>query len=131
MKRILSIVFCLAFIMLFNACREEMKVTSVKLNGVTDSTIVTKIDGHEIVFSIKEATFDNGMVMAGDSVTVHYVGDMGQGTARALLIKLIPRKGHVVNAVYDPSKELKTDSLSDTDLKSMHEAIEFAKRHRK
>jgi len=131
MKRIISIVFCFAFMMLFYACREEMKVTSVKLNGVTDTTVVANIDGHEIAFDIRKATFDNGMVMAGDSVTVHYIGDMGQGTAKALLIKLIPRKGNVVNAIYDPSKELKTDSLSESESKAMHEAIEFAKRHRK
>lgn len=89
------------------ACQEKIKTTVGLIEKVSDTTAVVKIDKYLIVFDTKQARFDNGAVMKNDSVAVHYIGDLRDKKAKALLVKLMPRKGTVVEAVYDPSKELK------------------------
>lgn len=98
---------------------------------MTDTTFIAKIDGRDITFDIKNTTYDNGLVMPDDSVTVHYVGDLRDGKVTAALLKLLPRKGNVVDAVYDPSKELKTAPMTEEERKTFNEGIEYAKKHKK
>ena len=96
---------------------------------MTDTTFVSNIDDHRVTFDIKQATFDNGFVMAGDSAVVHYIGSLSDDPVKAVLIKLIPKKGHVVDAVYDPNKKLETAPMSPEEEKSLEEGVEFAKKH--
>lgn len=96
---------------------------------MTDTTFVSVIDGHNITFDIKKATFDNGFVMAGDSVEIHYIGALSDDPVKVALIKLIPKKGHVVNAVYNPNKKLETAPMSPEEQKSLDEGVDFAKKH--
>lgn len=92
--------------------------------------MVSNIDGHKIDFDIQKANFDNGAVMEGDSAVVRYVGDLSDGHVLAVIVKLIPKKGHVVEAVYDPNKKLETAPMSKEEQKRFDEGIEFAKKHR-
>lgn len=69
--------------------------------------MVTAIGEYDIKFNIKQTEYTNGMIMVGDSVSVHYTGDLRDKKALALIVKLIPKKGVVVDATYDPDKELK------------------------
>ena len=94
---------------------------------MTDTTFVSVIDGHHITFDIKKATFDNGFVMAGDSCEIHYIGALSDDPVKVVLIKLIPKKGHVVNAVYNPNKKLETAPMSPEEQKSLDEGVDFAK----
>lgn len=96
---------------------------------MTDSTLVTIIDDHQVTFDYKQATFDNGFVMAGDSAEINYIGSLSDEPVKAVLIKLIPKKGHVMNAVYDPNKKLETAPMTDKEVKEMEEGVEFAKKH--
>lgn len=96
---------------------------------MTDTTFVSVIDDHRVTFAIKQATFDNGFVMAGDSAVVHYIGSLSDDPVKAVLIKLIPKKGHVVDAVYDPNKKLETAPMTPEKVKSLEEGVEFAKKH--
>ena len=89
------------------SCQEKIKTTKGLVKRMSDTTLVAQIDKYDIVFDTKKARTDNGAVMIGDSVTVHYIGDLREKKARALLLCLMPKKGTVVDAVYDPSKELK------------------------
>ena len=73
---------------------------------MSDTTAVVMIDKYDIVFDTKQARFDNGAIMQEDSVTIHYIGDLRDKRAKALIVRLMPKKGTVVEAVYDPSKEL-------------------------
>ncbi len=98
---------------------------------MTDSTFVSNIDDHKITFDIKKATFDNGAVMEGDSAEVRYVGNLSDEHVLAVIVKLIPKKGHIVNAVYDPNKKLETAPMSADEQKKFNEGIEFAKKHRR
>lgn len=98
---------------------------------MTDTTMVAKIDGRDITFDLKQAKYDNGFVMAGDSVTVFYVGDLREGKVKAGLIRLIPRKPHVVDVKFDDSKELKTKTMSDEETKAFDEGMEYIREHNK
>lgn len=96
---------------------------------MTDSTLVTIIDDRQVTFDYKQATFDNGFVMAGDSAVINYIGSLSDDPVKAVLIKLIPKKGHVMNAVYNPNKKLETAPMTKEEEQELEEAIEFAKKH--
>ena len=111
------------------SCQEKIQSTHGKVKKMTDSTLVAIIDKYDIVFDIKDARYDNGAVMFGDSVIIHYVGDLREKKAKALLFKLIPQPGKVVEAVYDPSKELVTAPMTPDEKKQFDKGIDFAKKH--
>ena len=95
-----------AVVLAMTSCKDKIQTTKGLVKRMSDTTIVATIDKYNIVFDTKKAKCDNGAVMPGDSVTIHYVGDLRDKRAKALLIRLMPKKGTVVEAVYDPSKEL-------------------------
>lgn len=130
MKKFLSVIIvCFVALLAFNACGDEIKSTKVSIQSMTDTTFVSVIDDHRVTFDIKQATYDNGFVMAGDSAVVHYIGSLSDDPVKAVLIKLIPKKGHVVDAVYDPNKKLETAPMTPEEVKSLEEGVEFAKKH--
>ena len=129
MKQLLSFIICLVAVLSFCACGDKIKSTKVSIQKMTDTTFVSNIDGHKITFDIKKAQFDNGAVMEGDSATVRYVGNLSDEHVVAVIVKLIPKKGHIVNAVYDPNKKLETAPMTKEEQKSFDEGIEFAKKH--
>lgn len=129
MKKLLSFIICLVAVFSFCACGDKIKSTNVSIQKMTDTTMVSIIDEHRITFDIKKAKFDNGIVMEGDSALVRYIGNLSDEPVKAVLIKLIPKKGHFVNAVYDPNKKLETAPMSAEDQKQMDEAFEYAKKH--
>lgn len=88
------------------SCKDKIQTTKGVVKKTNDSALVVSIGKYDIVFSTKQARKDNEIIMKGDSVLIHYVGDLREKKARALLLHLLPRKGTVVDAVYDPSKEL-------------------------
>lgn len=97
---------------------------------MTDTTFVSNIDGHKITFDIKKAEFDNGAVMEGDSAVVRYVGNLSDEHVTAVIVKLIPKKGRIVNAVYDPNKKLETSPMATEEVKELEKGIEYAKKHK-
>lgn len=130
-KKYLSIIVCATLLFLASCNSEELKTTSVKVNGMTDTTMVAKIDGHDITFDIKQAKFDNGFVMTGDSVTVFYVGNLRDGKVKAGLIRLVPRKPHIVDVKFDDSKELKTKTMTEEETNAFDEGVEYIREHNK
>lgn len=97
---------------------------------MTDTTFVSNIDGHKITFDIKKAEFDNGAVMEGDSAVVRYIGNLSDEHVTAVIVKLIPKKGRIVNAVYDPNKKLETSPLTTEEVNELEKGIEYAKKHK-
>ena len=106
MKKIIEFMALVAVVLAMTSCKDKIQTTKGLVKRMSDTTIVATIDKYNIVFDTKKAKCDNGAVMPGDSVTIHYVGDLRDKRAKALLIRLMPKKGTVVEAVYDPSKEL-------------------------
>lgn len=106
MKKILSFLTVLAIVVGLTSCEEKIKTTRGVVKRLTEKELIATIDKYEINFDITKAKVDNGALMAGDSVVIHYTGDLREKQARALLMRLIPKQGTIVEAVYDPSKEL-------------------------
>lgn len=97
---------------------------------MTDTTMVATMGDYAITFDTKKAQYTNGAIMDGDSVVIHYVGDLKERKAKAAIVKLIPKKGRVVEAVYDPSKELEVSEQPMSKDEEKH--LEgFVKKYRK
>ena len=129
MKKFLSIIICLVAVLSFFACGDKIKTTKVSIQKMTDTTFVSIIDDHKITFDIKKAEFDNGAVMEGDSAVVRYVGNLSDEHVTAVIVKLIPKKGRIVKAVYDPNKKLETAPMTKEEVKDLEKGIEYAKKH--
>ena len=106
MKKCILCLAAVAAIMSVTSCQEKIKTTKGQVKRTSDTTAVVTIDKYDIVFDTKQARFDNGAIMQEDSVMIHYIGDLRDKRAKALIVRLMPKKGTVVEAVYDPSKEL-------------------------
>lgn len=104
---LLLLSLCLFIGMSFVSCGDKIQVCSGKVKRLTDSTMIVTIDNHSVKFDMKNAEYSNGFVLVDDSVSIHYVGDFKEKNVRAVTVRIIPRST-VVDAVYDPSKELKT-----------------------
>jgi len=116
-----------------HSCREDIKTCAGKIKELNDTVMVASIGDYDIAFDIRKAECDNGAVMLDDSVTVHYIGDLKDRKARALLIHLMPQPSRVVDAVYDPSKKLEVSerALTDEELKAARQFVKDAKAARK
>lgn len=130
MKKVLLFMFCCLLALVVACSRKEIKVCSGLVDRMSDTSIVTKIGDYSITFDTKKAKYTNGVVMPGDSVTIHYVGDLKEKHATAAIVYLIPPKGNVVNAVYDPNKELKTAPMSEEDAKNLDEFVKSVMKDR-
>lgn len=126
MKKIIGVVSVAVAMIAATSCQEKIKTTMACIKNVNDSTMVVDVDKHIIVFETKQAKFDNGAVMAGDSVVVRYIGELKKKKAKALLVRLMPKKGTEVDAVYDPSKELKVseEPMSEGEKEAIKKYVE-------
>ena len=130
MKRYLSLSFLLSSLLLVSSCREELKSCSGHIKEMTDSTMVVVTGGADVEFDIHGVRYDNGLVMVGDSVGVHYVGDLRSRKARAALVRLVPQP-RIVDAAFDPSKELETreEPVSDEEREAAEKFIRESRKH--
>ncbi|MGN0282258.1 MAG: hypothetical protein ACI4B3_08165 [Prevotella sp.] len=129
MNKFLGIIAFLGILFTISSCEEKIQTTNAKVKSISDSTFVATIDKYDITFDTKDARYHNGAIMAGDSVTIHYTGDLRDKKAKALLVKLIPKQGKFIEIKYDPTKELKSKPMTSEEQKRLEEGIEFAKRH--
>lgn len=120
----------MATVLSFLSCGDKIKTTKVSVEKMTDSTFVSTIDGHRIDFNIQNTRYVTGAIMEGDSAVVRYVGDLSDGHVTAVIVQLITKKGHVVYAVYDPSKKLETAPMDESDQQRFDAGIENARKHR-
>lgn len=108
MKKSLSAALVAALALTLAACSDKPKSCTGVIKSMTDTTLVANTEGRDATFNITKARMTNGAIMPGDSVQMYYIGDPDDKDAKALVIRLIPHPGTVVNAVYDPKKELLT-----------------------
>ena len=131
MKKLVIFLFCCIAAIVISCKSKEVKVCSGQISRMSDTTIVAKIGDYDITFNTKKAEYTHGAVMPGDSVMIHYVGDLKEKKAIAAIVYLIPPKGNVVEAGYNPSKKLETAPLDEEDVKSMDEFVKKVKEDRK
>ena len=115
-------------LLLTTSCEEKIQQTRGKIKKMTDSTIVATIDKYDVVFDSKQAKFDVGAVMTGDSIKIHYIGNLRDKKAKAVLVALIPRIGNTITIGFDPSKELKTGEMTEEEKETLHKATENGKK---
>jgi hypothetical protein len=99
-----------------SSCKPKLKdvsglVTDVDMEGTTRHDTVNTMrlyNGEDtLLFSMKDAQYNNGMVLKGDSADVSYIAGNGD-TLRALLVHVKPRPAQVIKVTVDTTKTLKT-----------------------
>ncbi|MCI6119112.1 MAG: hypothetical protein MR717_07485 [Prevotella sp.] len=130
MKKFLSVVLCvLSVVAMLSSCEKKIQKCRVAVKSLNDSVMVAKLDKYDIEFNTVQARFLNGVIMAGDSAEVDYVGDLREKKAVAVIVSLIPPKPHYIKSGYDPSKKLEMSPMSENEEKEMDAFIERAKKH--
>lgn len=96
------------------SCKEKLKkvsgvVTSVETSYIGDTVKSMRLyDGEDtLVFALREAQYNNGMMLKGDSVDVHYIKGRGD-TLRAMLVFVKPAPAKVIDIKTDTTKEILT-----------------------
>ncbi len=139
MKKFLGFLFAVVAAMLLTvSCRHKMEHGETRglVDEINDSAMVVKIDGSKVKFDITVAAFTHGAVMYGDSVIVHYVGDLSMKRALAETVYLLERKGTVIELPKDPAKrdttaELVTKPVDPKDVARTKRGVMAAKRYAK
>ena len=99
MKKLFSFIFATAVVVVLSvSCRHKIEhgETSGLVDEINDTSMIVKIDGSKVKFDISVASFTHGAVMYGDSVIVHYVGDLSMKRALAETVYLIDRPSRIV-----------------------------------
>lgn len=105
---LISIIFSLS------SCKEKIKdvegvVTNVDINPDGDTIRSMKVFNGEdtLIFTVKDAQYANGVMLANDNVKVHYLSGNGD-TLRAVLVYVKPRPSKVIELEPDSTKPLLT-----------------------
>ena len=96
-KLILSLVTLCALACSLSSCKSKPElrelrgqVASVDLSGDSLTTMLVADGTDTLLFKLSDARFTNGIMMGGDSVTVHYIQGRGD-TLRALIVNVLPQ----------------------------------------
>lgn len=113
-KYIFAAVVVAAALGSLSSCKEKLKEVDGK---VADVEIYEHIhtpkcmklyDGNDtLLFGLKDAEYNNGIMMEGDSVQVYYVKGHGD-TLRAMLVYVKPRPPKVIDITKDTTQVLLT-----------------------
>ena len=74
-------------------------MASVDLGGDSLTTMQVTDGSDTLLFKLADARFTNGIMMGGDSVTIHYIQGRGD-TLRALIVNVLPQAPHY----FDPKE---------------------------
>ena len=114
MKKHFGFLFAaVAVVLLSVSCRHKVVRDECRalVDEINDSVLVGKIDGKKVKFDISEATFTHGAVMYGDSVIIHYIGDLSMKRAFAENVFLLDRPRQIIEIPRDPEKRDTTAKL--------------------
>jgi len=139
MKKLFGFLFAIAAATLLTvSCRHKMEHGETRglVDEINDTAMVVKIDGSKVKFDITVATFTHGAVMYGDSVIVHYVGDLSMKRALAETVFLIDRPSRIIEIPRDPAKrdttaEVKTMPLDPMKQRKSNRMIRAAAKYAK
>ncbi len=105
---------CLATLGSLSSCKEKLKevkgvVTDVETSRLVDTIKSMKIyDGQDtLLFGLKDAEYNNGLMVKGDSVQVNYIKGHGD-TLRALLVYVKPTPSKTIDLKKDTTDVLLT-----------------------
>lgn len=137
MKKVFGfIIIAFAVALTTASCRHEIKhdKTTGIVDEINDSAMVLRTtDNGKVKFDITVASFTHGAVMYGDSVIVHYAGDLSMKRALAETVFLIDRPGTIVEVKkgeVDETKELKTRPAEKDALNDLDNVIKYTNRQK-
>ncbi len=116
MKRRIQIIALTALVITgsLSSCKEKLKhvdgvVADVEASQRMDTLKSMKLyDGEDtLLFGLKDAEYNNGIVVKGDSVQVHYIKGHGD-SLRALLVYVKPRPAKSIDLKVDTTQVLLT-----------------------
>lgn len=134
MKKVFGfIIIAFAVALTTASCRHEIKhdKTTGIVDEINDSVMVLRTtDNGKVKFDITVASFTHGAVMFGDSVIVHYAGDLSMKRALAETVFLIDRPGNILEikdgeVIGDKTPELKTRPAKKEDLEGIDNLIRY------
>lgn len=111
-KYILAFTLLCISLLSFTGCgKNELKdvraqVTSIEVKRDTLMSMKATVDGDTLLFSLKDARFNNGIMLHGDSVIIDYIKGRGD-TLRALVVTILPK----APSYFNPD-EAKNDTLA-------------------
>ncbi len=111
-KCILAFILLCVSLVSFTGCgKNELKdvralVASIEVKGDTLKSMKATVDGDSLLFSLKDARFNNGVMLHGDSVIINYIKGRGD-TLRALVVTILPKAPSYFNP-----KDAQNDSLA-------------------
>lgn len=133
MKKVLGFLMAATAVVLLSvSCRKVERAQCVGvIDELTDSFMITRVDGSKVKFDITEAKYTNGAVMYGDSVMIDYIGNLSMNRAFAEVVRLIPRLSPTIPMEVDSTKELQTRPAESERVQQTLKGIEEAKKHLK
>jgi hypothetical protein len=137
MKKVFGfIIIAFAVALVSVSCRHEIKHD--KTTGIVDeindtAMVVRTVSDGKVKFDITVASFTHGAVMYGDSVIVHYAGDLSKKRALAESVFLIYRQGTIVEIKHgevDEKNQLKTRPVEKEALNDLDNVIKYTNRQK-
>lgn len=114
-KYLIALMMTAAVCATLTSCSEKLKkasgvVANVESSNLGDTLKSMKLfDGEDtLVFALKEAQYNNGVMLAKDSVDVYYLKGHHTDTLRAMLVYVKPQPAHVIEVKVDTTKKLLT-----------------------
>lgn len=129
MKHKLLYTLLLLSTVFFASCRKEVKNITGEVRMLSLRYMDVDIDGHSVRFDMKDAQITNGALMPEDSVAIDYIGSLQSQKAQALLVRLIPKQGHIVSLKPDTTKQLVTEEATAQEQKASAEFLRISKKH--
>lgn len=111
--------------MMLTSCGHKLKSCSGIVTYIQKDTLKMKVGKDEATFLTVGGKYDNGIVVVEDSAEVTYIGTLSKG--RAMLIRLIPKKGRIIDIKKDTTKVLVTSPAPPAQVKKFKKFIKEEK----
>jgi len=125
MKKIFKYILPICVCIFLSSCGHKIKRCSGVVTYILNDTMKMKVGNKDAIFFIKGVDYDGGVVVVNDSAEITYVGSNLNG--RAVLIRLIPPKSHIIDIKKDTTKELMTSPASPERIKKFKKFIKDGK----
>jgi len=111
--------------LLLPSCGRKLKRCSGVVTYIQKDTLKMKVGNDNAVFITIGANYDSGVVTVKDSAEVTYIGS--STNKRAILVRLITKKGHIIDIKKDTSKVLITTPAPPAQVKKFKKFIKEEK----
>ena len=116
-------IVCFSSLVFISCESNELKdvralVASVKVEGDSLHSMKATVDGDTLLFSLKDARLNNGLMLDGDSVIINYIKGH-KDTLRALVVTILPKAPRYIDM-----DAAKNDTLITAPRVSLNDSIQ-------